>query len=271
MPHAISVTFWSSDDVVLYVIRYLSLIDMVKMCATTRRMHALGKAVLKGRVARYTTPFFDRGRGYRYETQEDLDRFFSILRRTRSWIVGSVALSVASILSDPPARTNINLLSPYGQLQEWTEFLVDLCGFAIVSEGRCDGAHVSEGGQYLVFRHDDRKALHVTVTTSSRPHILQLFFAAPNTVQQVALGAHHLITPFPVMTSNQEGLRGRRPTDGAHPAVLVHDHDSYKNQIGSAPAERLALPCTAQLGGCAALGATVGVAWMESTLTATPT
>ncbi|KAJ7076576.1 hypothetical protein B0H15DRAFT_955342 [Mycena belliarum] len=188
----------------------------------------MGKDILKGRVTRYSIPFFDRGPELRYDTQDDLDRFFITLRTTRSWIVGSVALSVASVLSDPPGRSNMNVLSPYGQLQEWHHFLVGICGFVVVSESKCEGAYLNEGGKFFVFRHPDRQSLHVTITTSARPHILQLFFAAPNTIQQVAVGAHHIVMPFPVMTSNQEGVRGWRPTDGAHPAVVVEGHESYK-------------------------------------------
>ncbi|KAJ7079400.1 hypothetical protein B0H15DRAFT_954036 [Mycena belliarum] len=188
----------------------------------------MGKDILKGRVTRYSIPFFDRGPHLRYDTQDDLDRFFSTLRTTRSWIVGSVALSVVSVLSEPPARSNLNVLSPYGQLHEWQDFLVGMCGFVVVSEAKCAGAYLNEGGKFITFQHEDRKSLRVTITTSARPQILQLFFAAPNTVQQVAIGSHHIVMPYPTMTSNQEGVCGWRPMDGAHPAVVVEGHDSYQ-------------------------------------------
>ncbi|KAJ6604141.1 hypothetical protein DFH09DRAFT_1067899 [Mycena vulgaris] len=217
--------FWATEDVVLYTLRYLALLDLMRFCQTTESLTSIGKTLLKGRITRFTSPFFDAS-----AHSQELDQFFGALQRSKSWIVGSVSLAVASVLSDPPLRDNLNIIAPYHYETEWIEFMVRVCGFVMVSKVNCHGAYANEGKSILRFEHAERSGLSVTVTTSVTRDVLNLFFSAPTTPQQVAIAAHHVITPYPDMTSRQEGLKGWKPNLTLAPDIYVEIDETYKTQ-----------------------------------------
>ncbi|KAJ7099733.1 hypothetical protein C8R44DRAFT_947153 [Mycena epipterygia] len=220
--------FWGNYDVVGNMIVYLTLIELVqfsqgiaKYDQASHFTHAVRERYIKGRVSRYTSPFFTCPATGSTLGPSQLTRFFHILRTTQSWIVGSVALAVSAVLGDPELRTNLNIITSYESRKDWIEFMVQDCDFAIMTDRRCSGAYGNAGARYLQFEHPDRPGLFVTVTTSVAAAIFELFFSAPATHQQVALGSHHLITPYPCLTSNQEGVNGYRPDMGNHPWVYT--------------------------------------------------
>ncbi|KAJ7507784.1 hypothetical protein B0H11DRAFT_2218607 [Mycena galericulata] len=222
--------FWNTDDIVMYTLRYLCLLDLVSLSQCNRRLHAIRKAMLRGRVSRYVTPFFKPIEhhlpGIPQEVPE-FHTFFNMLLWTRSWIVGSISLAVAIVLSDPVVPHNLNVITSHVYRQEWMDFFEEH-GFSVAFDRRARGAYAHEGGRVLRFDHPDRPKKVITLTTSTATHIFKLFLSAPITSQQVALGTHHLITPYPVTISNQEAVQGWCPSMGNHPGVYTFvDHRTY--------------------------------------------
>ncbi|KAJ7141431.1 hypothetical protein C8R44DRAFT_867053 [Mycena epipterygia] len=222
-------SFWLNNDVVLYMVQYLCLLDLIQFSQTSRFAQMIRKTYLRGRVMRFTSPFFARP-GVASADKVQLAMFFDILESTSSWIVGSVALAVSSVLSDPDLRTNLNIITSYIHREDWIQFMVLDCGFDVVADSRCRGAYANFGARMLKFTHPDRPGIYITVTSSISQDIFQLFFSAPVTHQQIAVGSHYIITPQPYMTSNQESLRGWRPDIGNHPDIYAHvDAATYPN------------------------------------------
>ncbi|KAJ6495817.1 hypothetical protein C8R47DRAFT_1069653 [Mycena vitilis] len=89
-------TFWLTGDLVLYMMRFLSLITLIHWSHVDSRSLAFVKKYLKGRVLRYTTPFFTKiPRSLDPPTSNPIlfRASFQTLEVAKSWIVGSFALS----------------------------------------------------------------------------------------------------------------------------------------------------------------------------------
>ncbi|KAJ7098812.1 hypothetical protein B0H15DRAFT_945321 [Mycena belliarum] len=210
----------ANDDLLLACLRYLNFVDLMAFSYTSSEFASVVKRMLKGRVRRYTLPFFG--------SLDSLRLFFSVLEGTCSWVVGSTALAVVSVRSDVPGPNNLNIITSARQVPEWVKFLVDVCHFDEGQRIMCRGAYAHVGAMYLVFVHRDREARTVTITTSASSSLSLLFLAAPNTNQQIAVSASHIITPYVELMAEQKALKGWRPSNYA--AVYVHHlpgHGTY--------------------------------------------
>ncbi|KAJ7451869.1 hypothetical protein B0H11DRAFT_2246292 [Mycena galericulata] len=220
--------FWATDDVVFYLLRFICLLDLVNISQCSRRLRRIRYFLLRSRIAHYITPFF----APIIETVPVHD-IPGVVRA--SWIVGSVSLAVVSVLSDAPVPDNLNIITSHEYREDWILFLCKMCGFDMARDRRSRGAYFHEGARIMKFVHPDRVHTSITVTTSSAPQIYKLFLSAPNTPQQVALGDHHIITPFPRMTSAQEGVQGWRPYMLNGPYVYVFVDGATFRDVSSLP------------------------------------
>ncbi|KAJ7264029.1 hypothetical protein B0H12DRAFT_1068831 [Mycena haematopus] len=154
------------------------------------------KRYMKGRITRYTSSFFPPRLNTQPWSPDDfsiLQRFFLALDVTRSWIVGSVALAVASTLSDPSCPNNMNIITSYTQQMTLVKFFTNEAGFVL--------------------------SRWESITASIAPTLGPLFFAAPNTNQWIAIAAHEIITPVLHNVADQRHLIGWRPTSSIHPSI----------------------------------------------------
>lgn len=152
VPHA----FWSTADVVLYMLQFLSLIELIGFSHIDRACLIYAKTLLKGRISRYSSPFFTKNTPPNPAISREptlFVRFFQTLEETRSWIVSSVALAAASVLSDAPCPTNLNIITHCRQLGAWFRFLVGESGFAVRTRGWSSGAYAVAGGLVFEFQH----------------------------------------------------------------------------------------------------------------------
>ncbi|KAJ6490173.1 hypothetical protein DFH09DRAFT_1105255 [Mycena vulgaris] len=207
--------FWAFPDVFLYTLRYLTLTEIGLLCYVDQETSSLAKRYLKGRITRYTSPFFI-ATGYRFA--EPSKRFFQVLDGTRSWVVGSIPLAVGSTLSDVMQPNNMNIITLHRHCRTWIIFLESECGYKTVIDVAATGAYAAAGRRYLTFEHPKIKGFKVTVTTVYGPHVGTLFFASPNTDQHIAISAYHIITPHLEAVSRQEHVAGLRLHVMAHPS-----------------------------------------------------
>ncbi|KAJ7075977.1 hypothetical protein C8R43DRAFT_1143717 [Mycena crocata] len=194
--------FWAINELLSQAVQYLNFIDLISFSQINNDSHAFGKALLHRRITRYTSPFF--------HIPGNVTTLFQVLDRTASWIVGSVSLAVVSVRSDPPIPNNLNIITSYLHLGTWTTFLESL-GFLRITYRKCRGVYTNVGGYFSRFEHPKNEGMVITITTSAAKHISRLFFSAPHTVQQVAIGAYDIISPHVEMMANQEGLKGWSP------------------------------------------------------------
>ncbi|KAJ7431849.1 hypothetical protein B0H11DRAFT_2261404 [Mycena galericulata] len=224
-----AIAYWNLDDILLYTLRFFSIIELLHFSHTCQRTSTLAKIYLRGRIIRYTSPFFTKRSPMLVATSDIVLRwFFRTLEETRSWIVGSVPLAASALLSDVPCPNNLNIITRSRFLGEWITFLVYDRGFEMTSQATAAGPYARAGHLRSVFVHGDIPALSISVTTTEDSHLGALFFASPNTDQHIAIGAHELIMPFMKAVSNQEHLIGFRryerrlhsvpepPEDGLH-------------------------------------------------------
>ncbi|KAJ7492990.1 hypothetical protein B0H11DRAFT_1911430 [Mycena galericulata] len=205
-------TYWALDDIVLYTLRFLSLLHILKFSHLDHRCATLAKLYLRGRIIRYTSPFFTMPRPFflhRYDLT--LLRFYHTLETTHSWIVGSVALAAGSVLSDPPFPDNLNIITKSRELPHWLNFLVHETGFTMLPQVTASGPYERAGHTFVLFQHSKIPNLTVTITTTDDAHLGHLFFASPNSDQHIAVGAYELITPHMRALSNQVHIQGFRP------------------------------------------------------------
>ncbi|KAK6996591.1 hypothetical protein R3P38DRAFT_3221633 [Favolaschia claudopus] len=207
--------FWSQSDIVLYMLRFLALIDILRFSHVDRACSMYAKEYLKCRTYRYTSPFFTECPGFVPPSHEQghsslFEGFFRVLERTHSWIVGSVALAVASTLSDVPSPDNLNVISYYENFDAWETFMTKESGFVLEDRSWSAGPYISSGGWRLIFRHTAMPGSVVTITFSLRRNLGPLFFASPNTDQMIAIGASEIITPVLKNVSEQRHIQGWR-------------------------------------------------------------
>ncbi|KAJ6512264.1 hypothetical protein C8R47DRAFT_1064861 [Mycena vitilis] len=203
-------TFWLTGDLVLYMMRFLSLITLIHWSHVDSRSLAFVKKYLKGRVLRYTTPFFTKiPRSLDPPTSNPIlfRRFFQTLEVAKSWIVGSVALAAMSVLSDPGCPANINIITQARQLGTWRNFLVRQSGFGIVCRGWSNGPYAMTGGLVFEFRHPNIEHYSVIITTALSSTVGSLFFSAPSTELLVAIAPYELITPVLMNVSEQQHIQ----------------------------------------------------------------
>ncbi|KAJ6604853.1 hypothetical protein DFH09DRAFT_1301002 [Mycena vulgaris] len=206
----------------------MTLKDLIQFALIDRHSERCAKAYLKGRITRYTSPFFTSIR--RPDSTLTMKRFFQSLEVTSSWIVGSVLLAVVSLLSDVPQPHNLNIITLHRHLGKWMVFMLDGCGFTVRWDGLSTGAYAGEGWKFVKFHHALIPGFHVTVTTAAGSHLGGLFFAAPNTYQQIAIAAYHVITPYLDAVSAQHHLAGLKPSSRQHPSVPKDiTHRTYRS------------------------------------------
>ncbi|KAJ6495749.1 hypothetical protein C8R47DRAFT_1069598 [Mycena vitilis] len=199
--------FWTSCDLILCLLRFLNLVQLVNFSHIDKHSKYFTQLHLRGRIARYLSPFFTKNRctGVNTSRPSTFNNFFTILEATQSWVVGSVALAAASVLSDPICPDNLNLITFRRNLGVWRRFLVDEAGFSIHS------MHPSTGAC--------SQAYYITITTSAVSNLGSLFFASPNTDQWIAIGPSELMTPVLENVSEHRHLRGLDPQDRIHPSL----------------------------------------------------
>ncbi|KAJ7201232.1 hypothetical protein B0H12DRAFT_1244283 [Mycena haematopus] len=232
LPHA----FWTTQDVVLYLFRFLNLLELVHFSHLSHRYRDHVKNYIKGRIMRYTASFFPPFPP-RLNVCPDhfsiLQRFFLGLHVTNSWIVGSVALAVASTLSDAPSPTNMNIITSNRQCGMLVNFFTREAGFQIISNVNpwSGGAYATAAsGRIVWLQHGLVEGKLVSITSSSDATLGPLFFAAPNTDQWIAIAAHELITPVLDNVAAQRHLLGWRPTSRMHPSVHPPEpHRTYRS------------------------------------------
>ncbi|KAK7032007.1 hypothetical protein R3P38DRAFT_3187738 [Favolaschia claudopus] len=139
------------------------------------------------------SPFFTGRPGFVPPSDEHghsflFEGFFRVLEGTHSWIVGSVALAVASTLSDVPRPDNLNVISHYENFDAWETFMTKESGFVLEDRSWSAGPYLSTGGWRLIFRHTSMPGSAVTITLSLQRNLGPLFFASPNTDQMIAIG-----------------------------------------------------------------------------------
>ncbi|KAK7012303.1 hypothetical protein R3P38DRAFT_2790970 [Favolaschia claudopus] len=191
---------WRNGDVILVLLQFLSLLDILRFSHIDHNSMCFAKAHLKNRVCRYTAPFFTHVINFLpplYNSGRNMlfERFFQTLEDTKSWVVGSVALAIASTLSDPPCPNNLNIITYHEHLEMWNTFLIYESGFILKVAGWSDGPYASSAGRYFTFKHHNIPGLSVTLTLSFRPNLGPLFFSAPNTDQMIAIGPYRYIMP----------------------------------------------------------------------------
>ncbi|KAJ7623956.1 hypothetical protein DFH06DRAFT_1340282 [Mycena polygramma] len=204
----------------------------VELSHVNKQCQTYAKSYLRGRVARYTSPFFTTTIApmplVNTESPRMFKLFFEVMLRTKSWIVGSVALAVASVLSDPSCPLNLNIITSRTRLKDWLYFLRK-SGFIVYSMSWSSGAYADAGRVRVTMchpliqascarLHPDPTLMQLTVqpynvyiTTAASEDLGALFFAGHNTDQWVAIGAHEIITPVLENVSEQRHLQGWRP------------------------------------------------------------
>ncbi|KAJ7177872.1 hypothetical protein C8R46DRAFT_1212610 [Mycena filopes] len=217
-PHS----FWSSADLVLYLLRFMSLIQVLDFGHIDAACGHLAKRYLKGRITRYTFPFFTKRISSHASdhTHLMLKRLFHVLEDTGSWIVGSVALAAASVLSDMPHPDNLNIITLQGELKVWLQFLVVECGFFVRGRYWSTGPYATAGRLAFAFKHPLISG-SVSVTTAAGSHLGSLFLAAPNTDQLIAISAYQLITPLLHNTSEHRHIVGWRKSSHARLGIQL--------------------------------------------------
>ncbi|KAJ7671031.1 hypothetical protein B0H17DRAFT_1141671 [Mycena rosella] len=211
--------FWRTNDVLLYTLRFLSLIQLLKFATVDHKAELFTKLYLKGRITRYTSPFFPITRVERDGTNLTLTRFFHVLETTRSWIVGSVSLAAVSVLSDVAQPDNLNIITMHSSLSEWMCFLIRECGFVVARDAVPSGAYELASRRFITFKHSEKRGLRLTVTTAYGRDLGELFFVAPNTDQRIAIAAYQIITPYLQAVSDQEHVAGLRPRCAVYPGT----------------------------------------------------
>ncbi|KAJ7910218.1 hypothetical protein B0H13DRAFT_2329494 [Mycena leptocephala] len=202
--------FWTTSDVVGHMLTFFSLVQLVKFSHISRACQQHATTLIKGRITRYTNPFFTytiaRPPPLSLENSTLFTRFFQVLESTRSWIVGSVPLAAASVLSDPPCPDNLNIITSCSEVGNWLDFLVHESGFSTHDRYWSTGPYATSG--HLGYK--------VTITATPAAHFGPLFFSAPNTDQLIAIAAYELITPVLLNVSEQQHLKAWRPTIHRH-------------------------------------------------------
>ncbi|KAJ7100067.1 hypothetical protein B0H15DRAFT_796765 [Mycena belliarum] len=133
---------------------FLALLDLIEFGVVDQKSYLYRKTYLKGRVTRYTAPFFARiDRSPPTLHDWSLRGFFHALEETQSWIVGSIALAVASVLSDPEGPDNLNIITVHHHRRQWFRYLVDTRGFTIARDSACTGAYENAGRRYYTLVH----------------------------------------------------------------------------------------------------------------------
>ncbi|KAJ7461251.1 hypothetical protein B0H11DRAFT_1923535 [Mycena galericulata] len=193
-------TFWLNEDVSRTVSTFMPLLDWISLSQTSRLFHQRLTSQLGGRVRRYTLTFFP--------TLECAEEFFVMLGSLQSWIVGSVPLATLSTLSDPAIPANLNVLCGKAYRESWTHAFMDRFGFEMQANEPCSGVYAGVGDRFLTFVHSAVPGKTITVTSSTAPAFLRLFFAAPNTLQMNAISQTEVITVYPEMTSIQTATHG---------------------------------------------------------------
>ncbi|KAJ7090426.1 hypothetical protein B0H15DRAFT_948916 [Mycena belliarum] len=222
--------FWHTPDLVFYLFRFLNFITLVRYGGLEKRSMNYVKTYLKGRITRYVAPFFpvNARQPIGINNRKTL-RLFHILEETRSWIVGSIPLAVASVLSDAPQPNNLNIITLEAYGYRWMKFFVEECGFGLKVDEPASGAYGAAGCRHVRLVHPLRRAQSITFTTTTAPNLGPLFFAAPNTDQQIAIAAYQIITPYPGAVSDQAHLAGFNPVTLQHPALpKLIPHRTYR-------------------------------------------
>ncbi|KAJ7811367.1 hypothetical protein B0H13DRAFT_1926751 [Mycena leptocephala] len=206
-------TFWDTADVVLYLLQYLNLLQLVNLSHVDKRFQVYVKEYLKGRITRYTSPFFTRTIAPIPRTRKNMTfvRFFQVLEDTKSWIVGSIPLAAASVLSDPVCPTNLNIITHDGYMDAWIDFMLAESKFVLTDRSWSSGPYSTTAKMFYKFAHPLIRNYVVTITTSRAPNLGGVFFAGPNTDQLVAIAAYELITPVLMNVSEQQHLMCWRP------------------------------------------------------------
>ncbi|KAJ7831810.1 hypothetical protein B0H13DRAFT_2371262 [Mycena leptocephala] len=229
LPHP----FWSTADVVLYMLQFLSLVNLVKFSHTDKLCQLYAKTLIKGRITRYTSPFFTKNVALHPSVSRAptmFTRFFQTLEDTRSWVVGSVALAAASVLSDAPCPTNLNVITHERQLGTWVRFMVGESGFHVGKRGWSSGPYVAAGGLVFEFTHARIRTYSVVISTTRDRSLGEMFFASPNTDQLVAIAAYELITPVLYNVSEQQHLKGWRSNIHRGPSLpIIPVHPAYRD------------------------------------------
>ncbi|KAJ7075049.1 hypothetical protein B0H15DRAFT_956865 [Mycena belliarum] len=151
---------------------------------------------------------------------------------TNSWIVGSVALAVASTLSDPPPLDNLNIIALHRHCGHWLNFFVNVRGFRMIQDTPSSGAYELAGRRYFKFLHPHIPFLTITLTTAcDKVHLGHLFFAAPNTDQQIAISTYRIISPYVGATASQDHIAGLRPSNIMGPAKKLHTSPGRQHSI----------------------------------------
>ncbi|KAJ7081411.1 hypothetical protein B0H15DRAFT_953122 [Mycena belliarum] len=222
--------YWAVNDVVLYMFKFLALVDLLPLTHLNHHLRARTMSYLRGRVTRYTAPFFLQPTDLLHTPTQNtqLTNFFDVLDDTASWIVGSVALAVASTLSDPPRPDNLNIIALQRRAGCWYSFMIDCAGFVPVYSGQASGAYARTGSIFSTFQHPLVPAMSVTITFTPRRHLGFLFFASPNTDQLVAISASEIITPYLDAVSAQAHILGWRPTMRVVTQYPITLHPTYR-------------------------------------------
>jgi hypothetical protein len=84
----------------------------------------------------------------------------------KSWIVGSVALAVASVLSNPECPTNMNIITHRHEFGTWLQFFIRESGFNAFSATWSTGVYATTGRRVLWLRHP---LIHVRSTSFRLP------------------------------------------------------------------------------------------------------
>ncbi|KAJ7612373.1 hypothetical protein DFH06DRAFT_1345114 [Mycena polygramma] len=221
--------FWDTRDVVLYMLRFLGLAHIVLFSHIDGRCKAYATMYLKGRITRYLSPFFTRSR---YNGPPcslrliNLVRFFAVLEETKSWIVGSVPLAVASTLSDVPFPSNLNIITYALRYPVWRDFFIFQARFRILERYWSTGPYASAGRLVVVFAHPEILNYTISITMSAASNLGKLFFASPNTDQLIAISSHALMTPVLANVSLQQHIMGWRAGVRRHPLMEPDPEDS---------------------------------------------
>ncbi|KAJ7752673.1 hypothetical protein B0H16DRAFT_1723595 [Mycena metata] len=150
--------FWSFGDVVLYMLRYLTLAQVARFATIDKQCNEYAKSYMRGRITRYVSPFWatpvPRGASP-FDRPLLLGRFFLVLRVTQSWIVGSVPLAVASFLSDVPHPDNLNIITSRGNIATWITFMVTEARFQLLHRQWSSGDKPAIGpsAEFAIFAH----------------------------------------------------------------------------------------------------------------------
>ncbi|KAJ6482245.1 hypothetical protein DFH09DRAFT_1107396, partial [Mycena vulgaris] len=222
---------WAISEVVLYTLRYLDLIHILNFSHVSKRWKALANAHLRGRILRYTAPFFNiLLPDPPYPGQlSPITLFFRTLERTSSWIVGSVALASSSNLSDPASPNNLNIITFDCYFVMWLRLMGDILGFNSPELVAATGAYERVAGMVLRYEHPTLPGLCISFTFTSRAHLGHLFFAAPNTDQLIAISSFCIITPYLYAVAEQRHIQGWRPTNRRHPSLTTPLDETYRS------------------------------------------